>query len=70
VIITREAPVSYGKMGTMPRKKKVKKFRAVEAVKALARERIGTPKASQVVPDRKKRKTEKHKTTLEQLLEE
>ena len=57
-------------MGTMPRKKKVKKFRAVEAVKALARERIGTPKSSRVVLDRKKKKelAEKHKNTLGKLL--
>ena len=53
----------------MPRKKKVKKFRAVEAVKALARERIGTPKASQVVPDRREEKGEKHKPTLGKMLD-
>jgi hypothetical protein len=52
------------------RKKKAKPFRAVEAVKALARERIGTPPASRVVPDRKKRKKEKHKPTLGQFLNE
>jgi len=55
-------------MKPMPRKKKPKRFRAVEAVKALARERIGTPRASQVVPDRRKKKTEKHKPTLGRLL--
>ena len=54
----------------MPRKKKAKKFRAVEAVKAMARERIGTPPASRVVGDRKRRKKEKHKPTLEDLLNE
>lgn len=54
----------------MPRKKKVKKFRAVEAVKALARERIGTPQAGRVTPDKKKRTREKHKTKLEDLLQE
>jgi hypothetical protein len=55
----------------MARKKKLKPFRAVKAVKALARERIGAPKAEQVVPDRKKtaKHSEKHKTTLGQLLE-
>ncbi|MGB7584389.1 MAG: hypothetical protein WBM11_06045 [Terriglobales bacterium] len=53
----------------MPRKKKIKKFRAVEAVKALARERIGTPKASRIVLDRKK-KEEKHKSRLQDFLEE
>jgi len=54
----------------VPTKKKPKKFRAVEAVKALARERIGAPPASRVVPNRKKRKQEKHKPTLERLLQD
>jgi hypothetical protein len=54
----------------MTRKKKVKPFRAVAAVKALARERIGEPRPAQVVPDLKKKKesSEKHKATLGQLL--
>jgi hypothetical protein len=52
----------------MPRKKKIKRFRAVTAVKEMARERIGTPPPTQVVPDRKKRKNEKHKPTLGKLL--
>jgi len=56
-------------MSLMPRKKKQKKFRAVEAVKAMARERIGAPKASQIVVGRKK-KEEKHKPTLSKLLED
>ncbi len=54
----------------MPKKKKPKRFRAVEAVKAMARERIGTPPASQVIPDRKTKKKEKHKLTLEDLLDD
>jgi hypothetical protein len=54
----------------MAKKKKVRRFRAVTAVKELARERIGTPRPTQVVPDRKKQKTEKHKPTLGELLEE
>jgi hypothetical protein len=54
----------------MPRKRKPKPFRAVEAVKALARERIGAPPAERVVPDRKKRKKEKHKPSLSRLLSE
>jgi hypothetical protein len=54
----------------MPRKKKTKRFRAVTAVKALARERVGMPPPTQVVPDRKKRKKEKHKPTLGKLMEE
>jgi hypothetical protein len=54
----------------MPRKKKKKPFRAVTVVKEMARERIGTPPPTQVVPDRKKRKTEKHKRTLGELLDQ
>ena len=52
----------------MARKKKIGRFRAVTAVKEMARERIGTPPPTQVVPDRKKRKKEKHKATLGKLL--
>jgi hypothetical protein len=54
----------------MPRKKRKKPFRAVTVVKEMARERIGTPPPTQVVPDQKKRKKEKHKPTLDKLLEE
>jgi len=68
LIIARQPHTSYGKIETMPKKKKPKRFRAVETVKAMARERIGTPPASRVVPDRKKTKREKHKPTLNKLL--
>lgn len=54
----------------MPKKKKTRRFRAVTAVKELARERIGTPRPTQVVPDRKKTKQEKHKPTLGNLLQD
>ena len=54
----------------MAKKKKPKPFTAVEAVKTMAREQIGAPPVSRVVPDRKKKKTEKHKPTLEKLLRE
>jgi hypothetical protein len=53
----------------MGRKKKVKRFRAVQAVKELARERMGAPPAGKVVPH-KKRKPDKHKPTLGRLLDE
>jgi hypothetical protein len=56
-------------MLAMAKKKKLKKFRKVEAVKALARERVGTPPEGQVVPN-KKDKQEKYKPTLEKLLNE
>jgi hypothetical protein len=53
----------------MTKKKKPKRFTAVEAVKTMARAQIGEPPASRVVPDRKK-KAEKHKSTLAKLLHE
>jgi len=52
------------------KKRKPKRFTAVEAVKTMAREQIGAPPASRVVPNRKKKKAEKHKPTLEKLLAE
>ena len=54
----------------MARKRKPKPFRAVTEVKALARERIGAPRPEQVVTNRKKKKTQKHKPTLGRLLGE
>jgi hypothetical protein len=56
----------------MAKTKRKKVFRAVTAVKALARERIGEPRPGQVVPDGKKktRESEKHKATLGRLLKE
>lgn len=55
----------------MSRKKKREVFRASKAVKAAAREQIGSPQPTQVAPDRKKKQArEKHKPTLEKLLEQ
>ena len=51
----------------MARKKKVKRFRAVTAVKELARERVGAPPAGKIVVGKNK-KPEKHKATLRKLL--
>ena len=53
----------------MPKKKKLKPFRAVTAVKELARERVGTPPSEKVVVEKTK-KPEKHKPTLAKLLGE
>lgn len=58
---------SYGNMNFMARKKKPKRFRAVQAVKELARERLGAPPVGKVVPHKKKN-PEKHKATLGKLL--
>jgi hypothetical protein len=51
------------------RRKKPKRFQAVTAVKELARERVGSPPAEKIVPNKKKR-PEKHKLTMGRLLEE
>ena len=53
----------------MARKKKMKKFRAVQAVKELARERLGAPPTEKIVPHKNK-KPNKHKPTLGKLLGE
>jgi hypothetical protein len=58
-----------GKMYVMARKKKVKRFEAVQVVKEMARERMGAPPAGKVVPHKKKNPA-KHKATLEKLLGE
>lgn len=58
-------------MSPVARKRKKKQFRAVTQVKALARERIGTPPGLRVVPDlKKKKKAEKRKPRLDDLLED
>jgi hypothetical protein len=53
------------------KKKKVKRFSAVQAVKEMSRDRIGTLPVSRVVPDRKKKleSSKKHKPTLGELVE-
>lgn len=53
----------------MARKKKIKRFQAVQAVKELARERLGAPPALKVVPHKKKNPA-KHKPTLGKLIDE
>jgi hypothetical protein len=50
------------------RRKKPKPFRAVQAVKAAAREKIGPPPPTRRVPNIKKKRREKHKPTLDKLL--
>lgn len=52
----------------MPRKRKKAKFSAIKAVKANARERLGSPRPTQRQGNTKKSKTEKHKPTLSTLL--
>ena len=53
----------------MAKKKKPKRFRAVTAVKELARERVGSPPPEKIVVEKKK-KPEKYKRTLSKLLGE
>lgn len=54
----------------MPKKRKKKIFSAAKIVREMARERVGSPKPSSFVPGKKKKKAEKHKTTLGELLED
>jgi hypothetical protein len=56
----------------MAKAKKKKTFRAVSAVKELARERIGAPRPGQIVVDRKQKGNagQKHKPTLGKMLQE
>jgi hypothetical protein len=54
---------------TMPRKRKKKVFSAAKVVREIARERVGSPKPSRLVPA-KKTKPERHKPTLSKLLED
>jgi len=51
----------------MPKKRKKKKFSAASVVREMARERVGSPKPSRLVPA-KTTKPEKYKPTLEKLL--
>jgi hypothetical protein len=53
----------------MPGKRKKKKFSATQVVREMARERVGSPKPSQLVRA-KKAKPERHKSTLGKLLAE
>ena len=50
------------------KRKKPKPFRAADAVKAAAREKIGSPPPTRREPDLKKEGREKHKPTLGKLL--
>jgi hypothetical protein len=52
----------------MTRKKKPKPFHVVTEIKAMAREQIGMPPGEKVLPNKKRRKAEKHKSTLSELL--
>ncbi len=48
----------------MAAKRKQRKFRAAKVVKAVARERLGTPPPGRPIPDKRKKKEEKHKRNL------
>ena len=52
-------------------KRKVEKFSVTKAVKANAREQVGQPKPSRVLPDKPKAegRESKHKSKLEDLIE-
>jgi hypothetical protein len=56
-------------MNYMARKRKPKKFRAVQMIREMARERLGAPPEEKIVPHKKKN-PEKHKATMGKLLGE
>ena len=56
------------KLLSVPKKKKPKPFRAASAVKAMARNAIGTPPPVKRAESKKRRKQEKHKPTIGKLL--
>jgi hypothetical protein len=62
--------IGHGVNEAMAKKKKLKKFRAVTAVKELARERVGQVPTTKVVPNKSERGAKKHKPTLGRLLAE
>jgi len=53
----------------MARRKPKKRFQAVKAVKAKARQAIGTPRPTRLEPRRRPGDAEKHKPTLGELLD-
>jgi len=55
----------------LPKRRKPKPFKAASAVKAVAREKIGTPPPTRAAPaGKRKANAPKHKPTLGKLLEE
>jgi hypothetical protein len=54
----------------VPRKKKLKKFTATKAVKAMARTALGSPPPVQREESSRRQKKQKHKPTLGKLLGE
>ncbi|HET9181724.1 MAG TPA: hypothetical protein VFP59_06305 [Candidatus Angelobacter sp.] len=54
----------------MPKKKKLKPFRATSAVKAMARTAIGAPPPVKRKESKKRTKAEKHKPTIGRFLSE
>ncbi len=55
----------------MVKKKKVERFSVVKAVKSASREQIGTVRPTKAVPDARekaKKRAEKHKKTLGEIL--
>jgi hypothetical protein len=59
--------LEFAPSDVMPKRKK-KSFRATTAVKAAAREQIGSPPPTRLVPGRKKQTDKKHKPTLGKML--
>ena len=65
-----DAPQDPHRAIDMAKKTRIRKFSADGAVREMARERVGSVKPARVIPDKRKTKPSKHKTTLGKLLED
>ena len=61
----------YSILGSVMTKRKVERFSVTKAVKANAREQVGQPKPSRVLPEKPKAdsRESKHKSKLEDLID-
>lgn len=59
---------SVGVTASMAKRKKARKFSAASAVKAMARDVLGTPPPTRPEENKKRNKKPKHKPTLGKLL--
>jgi len=55
-------------LSVLPKKKKIREFRATTAVKSVARDVLGSPPPVRRQENRKRSRKEKHKETLGKLL--
>ena len=68
-MIFSASPCLRGRFGlSLPKKKKIRKFRATTAVKSIARDVLGSPPPVRRQENKKRADKPKHKPTLSKLL--